>query len=300
MNIVITGGTGFVGTALCRHLLQGAFQVTSLGRRRTHPCDGRPGFRHVPADTTAPGAWQELVADSDAVVNLAGAGIFRRWTRGHKERMRRSRIATTRLVVEALPDDRPVTLVSASGIGYYGDRGDAPLTEQAPPGADFLARLAADWEEEALRAAARGARVVVGRFGVVLDSRGGAMEKMVPAFRLGLGGPLGNGRQWFPWIHLEDLTAVIEFALGQETMQGCFNVCAPGVVRQRELARRLGRCLGRPVWLPAPAPMLRLLLGEASQLLLGSQRGIPARLQSLGFRFRYPDIDAALHAILAA
>jgi uncharacterized protein (TIGR01777 family) len=300
MNIVIPGGTGFVGASLCRHLLRGSHQVTSVGRRGHHPCDGWPGFRHVPADTTVDGAWQRAVAESDAVVNLAGSGIFRRWSSGHKRRMRHSRLATTRHVVTALPADRPVALFSASGMGYYGDRGEEPLTEQAAAGGDFLAQLAADWEAEALAAAGRGARVTVGRLGVVLDSQGGAMKKMLPAFRLGLGGPIGSGAQWFPWIHLEDLLAVIEFALTHGATGGPVNVCAPGVLRQAEFARRLGRHLRRPAVLPVPALLLRLLLGEVSQMLLGSQRGIPARLESFGFHFRHPDIDSAFQAILSA
>jgi uncharacterized protein (TIGR01777 family) len=300
MNVLVTGGTGFVGTALCRHLLHGGFRVTSVGRRGQHPCDGRPGFRHIPADTTAAGAWQRAVTDSDAVVNLAGAGIFRRWSSRHKHRMRESRLATTRHVVAALPGHRAAALFSASGMGYYGDQGEALLTEQAAAGSDFLARLSADWETEALAAADRGVRVAVGRLGVVLDSHGGAMKKMLPAFRLGVGGPIGSGNQWFSWIHLEDLLAVIEFALTSSTVEGPLNVCAPGVLRQREFARRLARHLHRPAVLPAPAPLLRLVLGEFSQVLLGSQRGVPARLESLGYRFRYPDMDSALEALVGA
>jgi hypothetical protein len=261
--------------------------------------DGRPGFEFISTDTTRPGAWQEAAAASDACINLAGASIFQRWTARSKGIIRDSRIRTTRNLVAALPDNRATFLFSASGIGYYGDRGDEPLTEAADAGADFLARLSVEWEAEARAARSKGSRVVCGRLGVVLHQDGGAMAKMAPAFRLGLGGPLGSGRQWFPWIHLDDLIAAVLFLMENESVQGAYNFCAPEAVTNRTLAQTLGRVLHRPAFMPAPALVMRTVLGEFSSVLLGSQKAVPERLLQSGFEFRYATLEQALEAILA-
>lgn len=300
MHILITGGTGFVGRRLSRFFLDRGHAVTTLGRSTRHPWDGEKGFRHLAADTTQEGPWQEAVAGSQAVINLAGATIFRRWTASAKKEIYDSRVLTTRHLVAALGAPCNGFLFSASGVGYYGDRGDQPLTEDAAPGSDFLARLSVDWEAEALAAATKGARVAIGRFGVILHPDGGALPKMLPAFRMGAGGPLGSGRQYFPWIHLEDVVAAIDFLFQNEGTRGVFNFCGPEAVTNRELARTLGRLLHRPALLPAPALMMRLALGEASGVLLGSQRSVPRRLRESGFEFRYPTIEAALAASLAS
>jgi uncharacterized protein (TIGR01777 family) len=255
---------------------------------------GENGFDHITADTTREGPWQDAVGDSQAIINLAGTPIFRRWTAKAKAEIRDSRILTTRHLVQAMATDRNTFLFSASGVGYYGDCGDQPLTEDAEAGKDFLAHLSIDWEKEALAAEARGARVVIGRFGVILHLSGGALPKMLPAYRMGVGGPLGSGRQWFPWIHLEDLIAAIDFLRQCQDARGVFNFCGPEPVTNRHLARTLGRLLHRPALLPAPAFMMRLALGEFSDVLLGSQRCVPQRLLDSGFVFRYPTIEAAL------
>jgi uncharacterized protein (TIGR01777 family) len=298
MKITITGGTGFVGTHLVDALLDKDYTVTALGRSASHRREGHPQFAFISADTTKPGDWQEAVAASDACINLAGASIFQRWTVHSKGVIRDSRVLTTRNVVDALPAQESPFLFSASGVGYYGDRGDEALDEEAEAGKDFLARLGIEWEAEALAARQKGVRVACGRFGVVLHQDGGAMAKMVPAFKLGLGGPLGSGRQWFPWIHLDDLVAAIVFLMESADAEGIYNFCAPEAVTNRMLARRLGRILKRPAFMPAPALVMKTVLGEFSSVLLASQKATPTHLMASGFQFRYPDLDQALTAIL--
>jgi uncharacterized protein (TIGR01777 family) len=235
----------------------------------------------------------------DAVINLAGASIFKRWTQKYKKKIRDSRLLTTRNVVSALPAGKAITFCSASGAGYYGNRFDDVLDEDQPPGDDFLACLSIDWEKEALQAAAKDIRVVTMRFGVVLARNGGALSKMIPAFKAFLGGPMGNGRQWFPWIHLDDLIAALMFIVEQPHISGPFNFCAPEPATNRDLAAALGKFLHRPAVMPAPAFMMRLLLGEFSQVLLASQRTVPRKLLDHGFEFEYPQIEMALEAILS-
>ncbi len=298
MKISITGGTGFVGTHLVDALLEKDHTVTALGRSKSHRREGHPQFEFISADTTEPGDWQEAVAASEACINLAGASIFQRWTVHNKGVIRDSRVLTTRNVADALPAPGSSFLFSASGVGYYGDRGDDVLDEQAEAGADFLARLGIEWEAEAHTASQKGVRVACGRFGVVLHQDGGAMAKMVPAFKLGLGGPLGSGRQWFPWIHLDDLIAAILFLMENSDAEGAYNFCAPETVTNRMLAQRLGRLLKRPAFMPAPALVMKTVLGEFSSVLLASQKAPPERLLASGFQFRYPTLDQALAAIL--
>ena len=298
MNIIITGGTGFVGSHLVNTLLEEGHQVTALGRSSRHPREGAPGFTFISADTTEPGAWQEAVADSEALINLAGASIFQRWTARTKGIIRDSRVLTTRNLVAAIDAERQPFLFSASGVGYYGDQGDEMLTEAAGPGDDFLARLGIEWEAEAETARQKGARVAIGRLGVVLHPTGGAMSKMLPAFRLGLGGPLGSGDQYFPWIHLDDHVAAIRFLMTNEDREGVFNFCAPEAVTNRALAQTLGRALKRPAFMPAPAFFMKATLGEFSSVLLGSQRAHPERLLASGFKFHYAALEQAIEAML--
>ena len=298
MNVFITGGSGFVGRHLAEALLQDGHRVTAVGRRPDLQGSDHPAFRYLAADTTRAGDWQAALQAHDAVVNLAGQSIFTRWTDRAKQQIYDSRILTTHNLVAALPEGRETILCSTSAVGYYGDRGEDALSEEAPPGDDFLARLGQDWEREALVAEAKGARVVLPRFGIVLARGGGALARMLPAFRCFLGGPLGSGRQWFPWIHADDLVAALRFLIDTPALRGPFNCTAPAPVRNRELARILGRRLHRPSSLPAPAFMIKLVLGEFGQVLLGSQRALPEKLTAAGFTFQYPDLDAALAEIL--
>ncbi len=274
MKILVTGASGFIGTHLTGVLLNRNHQVVGLARSLRNKGISHPKYRFIAADTAQPGPWQEALADVDAVVNLAGRSISGRWNEAVKTEIRESRILTTRRVVQGLPPGNPVVLISASGVGFYGNRGDDVLTEEAPAGGDFLAGLSKDWEKEALAAAAKGARVVLTRLGVVLGKGGGAMARMIPAFKSFVGGPIGNGRQWFPWIHLEE------------------------PVTNRDLAVALGRALNRPAVMPAPAFMVRLALGEFADVLLGSQRAVPQKLQQHHFGFRHPDIRSAVNAVV--
>ena len=300
MNVLITGGLGFVGRHLSRLLLEKGHHVTAVGLRPHPALIPHPHFSYLSADTTRPGAWQEALRDMDAVVNLAGKTIFHLWTERYKAEIYDSRILTTRNLVAALPQGRSTTLVSTSAVGYYGDCGEDMLTEEAPAGDDFLARLGRDWEAEALKAADQGSRVVVARFGIVLGADGGALEKMIPAFSSYLGGPLGDGTQWFPWIHIGDLTAALAFALDSERAAGPMNFTAPNPVRNREFARELARLLNRPALMPAPGFVIRTVLGELGKTLLASQRVVPEKLLQAGFAFRFPAVREALYDLVRA
>ncbi len=299
MNILITGAGGFLGSHLARVLIEQGHAVTGVGRTAPSWASALRGLEFIQADTTRPGDWQKGVAQADAVVNLAGRSIFGRWSDTVKNEIRESRILTTRNVVSAIGGDSPVTLISASGVGCYGNRGDELLTEAAPPGDGFLPELVRDWETEASRAAAKGVRVVLARLGIVLGPEGGAMSQMIPAFKFFLGGPIGSGNQWFPWIHIDDLAAAIGFLLERGAISGPVNLCAPNPVRNRDFARALGRALSRPASLPAPAFLIRLVLGEFGGVLLESQRAVPEKLREHRFPFRYPDITEAVAAVVA-
>ncbi len=294
MNVVITGGSGFVGTHLSNHLLKAGHRITALGSRPTYDLIDHPDFSYRSADTTRAGEWQEVVADADWIFNLAGRTIFQRWSRRYKQQIYDSRVLTTRHLVSALPDQSRAVLVSTSAVGYYGDRGEEALTERSIPGHDFLADLAKDWEAAATAAQTKGARVVAARFGIALGKDGGALAKMVPAFRTFMGGPLGSGKQWFPWIHIHDMVAALEYLAAGDDHHGPFNICSPNPVRNGEMATALGKVLGRPAAMAAPTFMLKMMMGEVAGTLLASQKALPENLQRAGFEFTFPEIDAAL------
>ena len=300
MNILIVGGAGFVGSHLCSYLLKRGHTVTALGTAPHWRYTTDPQFTYISADATQPGSWQQVITDIDAVVNLAGKTIFKRWNEAYKQQIYDSRIRTTRNIVDALPDDSRCVLCNTSAVGYYGDRQDEILTESTAPGTGFMADIAKDWEKEALAAAEKGARVAVMRFGIVLGRDGGALAQMLPAFRMFVGGPLGDGRQWFPWIHLRDLLSAIEYLLETPSLSGPFNFSAPNPVRNRQLATAMGKVLARPSFLPAPRTLLRLALGEVGKVLVESQRAVPKNLLDSGFTFRFPVIEAALNDIVKA
>jgi len=299
MKIFITGGVGFVGSHLSNLLLSRGHTVTAVGRRSTQELINHPNFHYISADTSQKGAWQEALAEVDAVFNLAGITIFKRWSESYKKLIYDSRILTTQNLVESLPKEKGITLASTSATGYYGSRGDDLLAEGEPHGDDFLARIGKDWEAEAFRAEKKGIRVVAARFGIVLGKGGGAMGKMIPAFRFGLGGPLGDGMQWFPWIHMDDLLSAFLFVLENQDITGPVNFCAPNPIRNRDLAKAMGRVLKRPSFMPAPAFMIRLILGEFGNVFLYSQRAVPEKLLSYGFSFKYPDITAAIGNVVS-
>lgn len=296
MKILVTGGTGFVGQALGPQLSAAGHDVVVLTRQSTP--------RLPQGRVTAATRLQDLdPADFGGVVNLAGAPIGdARWTDARKRLLLESRVGTTARLVEwmARAKRRPPVLVSASAVGYYGEQGDRTITEDTPPTPGFTHDLCAAWEAEATKAADLGIRVCLMRIGVVLDRNGGALAKMLPAFRMGAGGRLGSGQHWFPWIHRADVTAVCQWLIENDRARGAYNVSAPGPVTNAEFTRALGRALGRPTVLPMPESALKLLFGEMSELLLVSNRMLPKRLLAEGYSFRYPDLDAALAAIFAS
>ncbi|MEW6658741.1 MAG: TIGR01777 family oxidoreductase [Thermodesulfobacteriota bacterium] len=299
MKIFITGGTGFVGTFLTRELARHGHEVTILSRREIPPDPACPAISFLTGDPTREGPWMSVVPEHDWIINLAGASVFTRWSAAHKEEIYDSRIFTTRNLVAALaPGDRRQLFCSTSAIGYYGPRGDEDLAEESPPGDDFLARLAQDWEAEALKAQDLGVRVVVTRFGLVLGRGGGVLGQMAPLFKRFLGGPVGPGTQWFSWIHRLDHARAFLFIKDHPEIQGAVNFTAPQPVRNRELARALGRVLHRPSFLPAPAFMLRLILGEFAEVVLTGQKVLPQKLLAAGFNFDFPAIDGALENLL--
>jgi uncharacterized protein (TIGR01777 family) len=294
MRILVTGGSGFIGSALCPHLRAQGHEIVVLTR------DIRATSRRMP-DVRAIGHLGDA-GDVDAVINLAGEPLTNgRWTARRKQMFRDSRLGTTRALIDwiAASTRRPHVLVSGSALGYYGPRDDdIALDESAPPGDDFGAALNRDWEAEAQGAQALGLRVVLVRSGIVLDHDGGALAKMLPAFRLGAGGAMGDGRQWMSWIAREDHVRLVAWLLARDDAQGAYNVTAPAPVRNREFADTLAATLHRPALLTMPAPVLRLLFGEMAGLLLGGQRVLPARAQAEGFAFMHPTLAQALRAIL--
>ncbi len=299
MKIFITGGLGFVGRHLSTALLDDGHQVTGVGRSSNpRTMIDHPSFTYLAADTKQPGKWQNGVADHDIVINLTGKSIFTYWTEKVKKELYDSRILTTRNLADSLAGAGDTVFFSTSAIGYYGDRGEDELTESEPPGEDFLAVVCRNWEAEALKAQTEKVRVVLTRFGIVLDRSGGAMASMVPAFKFFLGGRLGSGRQWFPWIHLHDVIAAYRFAINHPEISGPANWCAPQPVRNQEMTETLARKMNRPVMLPTPAFVIKTVLGEFGEALICSQRGIPAALLDNGFNFQYNDIDSALDEIV--
>lgn len=297
MHILLTGGTGLIGRRLCRHWLAQGHRLTIWSRKPDQVARlcgaGVRGIAHPDDLGSEP---------IDAVINLAGAPIADRpWTRKRKMLLWDSRITLTEQLITWLQrrEQKPSVLISGSAVGWYGDGGERELDETAQPvSEDFASRLCIAWEETAQRAQALGIRVVSLRTGLVLASDGGMMQRLLPPFKLGMGGPIGNGRQWMPWVHIDDQIDAIDFLLNREDAQGPYNVCAPSPVRNRDFAKTLAALLHRPAFMPMPAIALRLLMGELSILLLGGQRARPSRLLDAGFTFRFTDLHAALENLL--
>jgi uncharacterized protein (TIGR01777 family) len=310
MKIVIAGGSGFLGRPLAELYAEEGHQVTILTRRLAPAASeyeagtGLPGITHVgwnPTGNTGP--WAATIEGSDLVVNLAGESIAgRRWSPEQKARIRDSRILATQSLVTAVRAAalRPATFVSGSAVGYYGPRGDEYITEEEPAGGDFLAEVAVAWEAAAVPAAEAGVRLVLVRTGLVLERAGGALPRMVTPVRFFVGGPLGSGRQYVPWIHRADWLELVRWLARMPQARGAFNATAPEPVPNAVFMKALGRALHRPSWVPAPAFGLRSLLGEmADPLILTGQRAVPSNALAMGFRFHLPQIDQALHAVFS-
>lgn len=303
MKVVLAGGTGFIGSALIAALLERGDKVVLLTR------DPASAQRRWAAKVDVrlwngrdPGPWVLALDGADAVINLSGESVAGgRWTPERKLALIRSRVDTTRDLIAGMKSarERPLVLVNASAVGYYGVHPQGECAEDAPRGTDFLAALCGQWERDARDAEKLEVRVVLARFGVVLGLGGGALAKMLPPFKLGLGGPLGSGRQPFPWVHIDDVVGALLFAVDDAQLAGPVNVVAPDLKSNAEFTKALARALHRPAFLPAPGFALRLALGEMSSMLLDGQRAVPKKLLELGYEFRHPTLDGALAALFA-
>ena len=311
MRIMVTGATGFIGKPLCVRLLQEGHEVLALSRdaARAESVLGKE-VTCLKWGDESDREWALAIGTVDTVVHLAGEAVSgERWNAEYKRKIFDSRILTTRALVDAIGSQatKPTALVCASAVGYYGDRRDEILTEASVPGTDFLARTCRDWEEEARKAEALGLRVARMRIGIVLG-RGGALEQMlyplpqlpISPFKLGLGGPLGSGRQWVPWIHMEDVVGMFAWAATTNAVSGVFNVTAPNPVTNAEFVHAIGHILHRPAVAPMPGFLLKAVLGEFADVLLGGQRALPTAALQLGYRFRYETLEEALRALLPA
>ncbi len=293
MNILITGGTGFIGTPLSHELRNSGHKVVVTTRR---PSDSKEKLIWNPPALIP----SKVISGFDAVINLAGEPVAPgRWTKKRKELIMSSRINTTRSLVESIKKAafKPKVLISASAIGYYGDHGDEYVAEDTPPASDFLARVCKAWEAEAVKAQELGIRVVLIRIGGVLESDGGALPKMMTPFKLFLGGTIGSGKQWFSWIHRDDVAGIIKYALENESVSGPVNAVSPNAVTNKEFSSALGKTLHKPSWLAVPAFVIKLTLGELGSMLLTGQRVMPEKILKSGYNFKYQDLESALKAI---
>ena len=303
MNVAVAGATGLIGRELCSALAESGYSVSALVRNvpRASGILSHPAVQLVEWDPRVAGSWQDVVGRADAVVNLAGEPIAaRRWNADIKQRLRSSRLDTTRALVRARADvgAQGGAFISASAVGYYGDRGDAIVTEDTAPSHDFLGQLCAHWEGEALACREQETRVVLLRLGMVLARDGGALARMVTPFRWFVGGPIGSGRQWVPWVHIHDVVRMIGWAIADANLEGPVNVTAPNPVRMRDFAASLGIVLRRPALFRVPPGVLRLVAGEMADVVLASQRVVPRVAQDAGYEWLYPLLEPALHSVL--
>jgi uncharacterized protein len=301
MSIVIAGATGFIGRELVEALVKEGRRVFALTRDPNRlPASWKGTVEGLAWNGRGSGSWRSALEGCEAVVNLAGENIGEgRWTAARKKRILDSRLESAHALVAAMraASKRPKRFVSASAVGYYGDLPEGEADESAPAGRGFLADVCRQWEQAALEAETLGVPTAVARFGVVLSARGGALPRMALPFKLMAGGRAGSGRQWLSWVHRDDAVAAVRFLIDRPDMTGPVNVVAPEPARNADFSAALGRALRRPVWAPAPAFALKAALGEMSDMILEGQRVLPTRLEQAGFRFRFPDADAALSAI---
>lgn len=294
MKIMITGGTGFIGTQIARNFLKSGWTVTITGRSGQSPLAGMPDFSVIPCDTKTPGDWQEHVSGADIVINLAGKNIFTLWTPDAKKEIVESRILTTKNIADAISDNQKTIFLSTSAAGYFGDRGDAILKEDSEKGEGFLSDLCLEWETAALAAAPKTKKTVLMRFGMILGNGGGALDMMKTPFRMCLGGTMGKGENWVPWLHIEDLITAIRFIIETDEISGPVNFCSPEAVTHRTLIKSVAGALGRPAPFFIPGFIVKALMGGLGSEMLKSQRLSPEALSRAGYSFRYPNLDYAL------
>lgn len=309
MRVFLTGGTGLVGSLLTKKLRERGDHVVVLSRRpEAAQYFAGANCTVVIGDPATPGPWMDALADCDAVVHLAGEGVFnRRWSQAFKDRIYSSRIKSTDNVVAALGKSPAANasgssgrvLINASAMGIYGPHGDEELTEDSLPGNDFLSKVCVDWEKAAQAATVHGVRVVFLRTGIVLDKSGGALKKMLTPFKMFAGGPVGSGKQWMSWIHNEDEVSLILFALDHAEIAGPLNATAPKPVTNKDFATALGKVLGRPSFMPTPGFMLRVMLGQAAEIITTGQKVLPKKALAAGYAFKFTDVEAALRDLLA-
>jgi uncharacterized protein len=305
MKVAITGATGFVGNLLVQRLHAEGYQIVVLTRnsafaQKIFPAKAFPNLEIVAYTPNASGSWQSVIASCDGVVNLAGEPIAEeRWTPERKQEILNSRKLGTQKIVEAIANanSKPTVLINASAIGYYGTSETAIFDETSLSGKDFLAQVCQAWEAEARTVKDAGVRLVILRFGIVLGN-GGVLGKMIPPFKLFAGGPIGSGRQWFSWIHLDDLVNLIVQALTKPEIEGVYNATAPNPVRMADLSQTLGEVMNRPSWLPVPAFAIEALLGDGAIVVLEGQQVMPKRTVETGFKYKYPNLQSALRQII--
>jgi len=300
MKIAVAGGLGFTGTYIVPKLINAGHDVTVFDSRSESDFKYE-GACYVRADLMNEGSWQKFISGNDVIINLAGVNIFQRWSDKKKKLLYDSRIKTTRNIVNTLPDKEGEVklLINASATGYYGFHKDEVITESTLPGKDFLAKICRDWEEEAFKAADKGVRVVVLRFGSVFGRGGGAFPELKKNFNMFLGAKLGSGKQWFPWIHIEDIWKIAARVIEDESMKGAYNCVAPQIVTNAVFTKIMGAALGRPVILPfVPGIALRIILGEFGSVILKGQRAVPEKLENEGYTFAFPDLEGALKDLI--
>jgi uncharacterized protein len=300
MRVIITGGTGLIGTALTKSLTSDGHEIIILSRSPQPNSQHPSGVQQVQWDAATASGWGHYADGADAIVNLAGEGISDgRWTEERKRRIYASRINAGKAVMEAITAaaTKPSVLLQASGVDYYGPHGDEILTEEAGPGSGYLSQVCFDWEASTAAAESMGVRRAVIRSGIVLNNEGGAWPRIVLPFKLFAGGPIGSGKQYWPWIHMDDEVGVIRFLLENENAKGAFNLSAPTPLTNKQFAETLGKVMGRPAFFPVPAIALKAVFGEMSTILLDGKRAVPHHLQELGYTFLYPSAEAAFKAL---
>ena len=294
-KVFIAGGTGFIGSSIIPALLKEGYEVQVLVRNKEKAKKLPSSCKVIWGNPTKSGEWQKYLEETDIAINLAGQNIFSRWTKTYKKLILESRIKSTENIVSSLK--KSALLINASAVGYYGDKGDTLVTEDSLPGDDFLAKTCIEWEKRALKAKEKDAKVIIARVGVVLGRTGGMLPKILPIFKLGLGGTLGKGNQWVPWIHIKDLVSAILFLIKKEK-EGIYNFVSPNPVTNKEFTKTLGKVLKRPTLLPVPVFMMKLIFGELANIIICSIRAYPKNLLELGFKFKFETIEDALKDLI--